>query len=422
MQFENSLEYAQRLDQQDKLSKFRSQFHIPASRDGKELIYLCGNSLGLQPKTTEKYIQEELHDWASLGVKGHMEAKRPWVDYHHFTQEKLAKVVGAKREEVVAMNALTVNLHLLMVSFYRPEDKRFKIVVESDLFPSDHYAVESQIKFHGYDAKEGIIELKPREGKHHLRTDDILSTIQQHGDEIALVMLGGVNYYTGQYFDIPAITKAAHDVGALAGWDLAHAAGNVPLQLHDWDVDFAAWCSYKYLNSGPGGVSGIFVHEKHGNKPDLPRFAGWWGYNEKTRFEMHKGFVPMPGATGWQMSNVPILSSAAHLASLDIFDEAGMDSLREKSLRLTGYLEYLLNELNDDSLKIITPSNPNQRGCQLSILTGENGKELFNYISNNSIVADWRHPNVIRIAPTPLYNTFEEVYHFCSIVKQALEQ
>jgi kynureninase len=417
--YQATLEYAIQQDQEDALGHFRSQFFIPRDEQGNELLYFCGNSLGPQPKTVPAYIQQELKDWQELAVKGHMQGKNPWFYYHHFTQKQAAHVVGAKPEEVVMMNTLSVNLHLMMVSFYQPKGRKYKIVVEGSAFPSDHYAVESQIRFHGYDPQEGILELHPREGEHTLRKEDIIQTIEQHADEIALVLIGGVNFYTGQYFDMPAITGAAHEAGALAGWDLAHGAGNVPVKLHNWDVDFAVWCSYKYLNSGPGGVGGAFVHEKHGNNPHLPRFAGWWGYDEDTRFDMQKGFKPMEGAAGWQLSNAQVLSMAANWASLAIFEEAGIERLREKSRQLTGYLAFLVEEVRKNSeqaaadLHVITPSNPDERGCQLSILTSkENGRHLFEKISERNIVADWREPNVIRLAPAPLYNRFEEVFHF----------
>lgn len=414
-----SHEYALEKDEKDPLKHFRERFHIPTDDQGDELLYFCGNSLGPQPKSVPEYIRQELKDWQDLGVKGHMHGKNPWFYYHHFTQKQAAKVVGAKSEEVVMMNTLSVNLHLMMVSFYQPKGQKYKIVVEGSAFPSDHYAVESQIRFHGYDPQEGILELHPREGEHTLRTEDVTATIEQHAEKIALVLIGGVNFYTGQYFDMEAITKAAHEAGAFAGWDLAHGAGNVPVKLHDWNVDFAVWCSYKYLNSGPGSVGGVFVHEGHGNNPDLPRFAGWWGYDEDTRFDMQKGFKPMKGAAGWQLSNAQILPMAANWASLEMFEEAGMERLREKSRQLTGYLAFLIetmrkeNQQAADELQIITPSNPEERGCQLSILASkENGKQLFEKISEAGIVADWREPNVIRLAPAPLYNTFVEVFRF----------
>lgn len=428
MNFESSLTFAQSLDQQDPLKSYRDQFYIP-QHNGNDCIYFTGNSLGLQPKSTEKYIQEELDAWKSMGVDGHFEGKRPWFHYHKFAKKALAKIVGASPEEVVAMNNLTSNLHFMMVSFYRPTSERFKIIAEAGAFPSDQYALETQIKFHGYDPEDVLIELKPREGEMTLRTEDILSTIEQHGSSLALVMISGVQYFTGQRFDLGAITTKAHEVGALAGFDLAHAAGNVPVNLHDDNVDFAVWCSYKYMNSGPGGVSGIFVHERHGNNPDLPRFAGWWGHDEQQRFLMKKGFVPMQGADGWQLSNVNVLTTAAHLASLEIFEEVGIDQLRKKSFQLTGYLEYLLNEneILGDVITMITPVSPEERGCQLSLLMNKNGKQIFEHLTSHGVVADWREPNlatgtsgVIRIAPVPLYNTFEDAYQFVEILKKAI--
>lgn len=428
MDFENTLEFAQSLDQQDELRDYRNQFHIP-QHNGKDCIYFTGNSLGLQPKTTEKYLKQELEDWKNLGVEGHFEGKRPWFHYHKFTKEALAKIVGAKPVEVVALNNLTSNLHFMMVSFYRPSKKRYKIIAEAGAFPSDQYALETQIKFHAtvhdepvFDPNDALVELKPREGEHTLRKEDIITKIKEIGEELALVMIGGVQYYTGQFFDIKSITQAAHDVGAYAGFDLAHGVGNVPVNLHDSEVDFAVWCSYKYLNSGPGGTSGIFVHEKHGKNSELPRFGGWWGHSEEQRFLMKKGFIPMEGADGWQLSNVNVLTSAAHLASLEIFNEVSIDRLRAKSVKLTGYLEYLINELNVDSdyLEIITPSDPEQRGCQLSLFVNKNGRRVFEYLTKHGVIADWREPNVIRVAPVPLYNTFEDVYRFVSLLKEAL--
>ena len=360
----------------------------------------------------------ELKHWREEAVEGHFRGEMPWMYYHKFLQPQSARLTGAKPEEVVVMNTLTTNLHLMMVSFYRPEGRRRKILVEGGAFPSDQYAVESQLRFHGIDPEEGMVELLPREGEHCLRTEDILRRIEELGEELALVLLGGVNYYTGQFFDLEAITRAAHAQGAVAGFDLAHAVGNVPLRLHDWDVDFAVWCSYKYLNAGPGGPSGVFVHERHGDRPDLPRFAGWWGYEEESRFLMRKGFKPMRGAAGWQLSNAQILSFAAHKAGLDIFDEAGMDALRQKSLRLTGYLEFLLNRLNEQSrrFEIITPARPEERGCQLSLLALEQGRALYDYLTENDVVCDWREPNVIRVAPVPLYNSFEDVWRFVDVL------
>ncbi|UII33414.1 kynureninase [Fulvivirga ulvae] len=417
----NTLAYAQQSDNEDPLKAFRNRFHIP-TLNGKEVIYFTGNSLGLQPKNTKTYIEEELDGWATLGVDGHFHSqKRPWFYYHKFSKEALAKIVGALPSEVVSMNSLTTNLHMMMVSFYRPTSSRYKILIEAGAFPSDQYAVESQIKFHNLPYQEALVEIAPREGEHTLRTEDIVKTIEEHKESLALVMLSGVQYYTGQFFDIKTITEAGHRAGALVGFDLAHAVGNVPLALHEHQVDFAAWCSYKYLNSGPGGVSGIFVHEKHGNNPDIPRFAGWWGHDEEERFRMEKGFKPMEGADGWQVSNVNVLSSAAHLAALEIYDEAGMDALREKSLRLTGYLESLLKELeNENLLQIITPSDPKARGCQLSLLVNSNGKAIFEHLTRSGVVADWREPNVIRVAPVPLYNTFKDVFNFYDILKKVI--
>ena len=415
MTFENTFKCAQELDKKDPLASYRSQFYFPQHK-GKDCIYLCGNSLGLQPKTVEKYILQELEDWKNFGVEGHFDGKNPWMHYHHFLEDKTARLVGASKEEVVVMNTLSVNLNLLMVSFYQPTKTRYKIMIEADAFPSDHYAVQQQAKFHGFDPKDAIIQLYPRKGEHTLRTEDILASIAEHKDDIALLMLGGVNYYTGQFFKLKEITAAGHKAGAMVGFDLAHAAGNVKLQLHDWDIDFATWCSYKYLNSGPGGVSGVFIHKKHHKNKDIPRFAGWWGHDEKTRFKMDKQFVPMESAAAWQMSNAQILPMAAHWASLEIFDEVGMDKLSAKSNVLTAFLEYLILQ-NNIGLEIITPSNKDERGCQLSLLTGANGKTLFKKLQDHGVIADWREPNVIRIAPVPLYNSFEDAWRFVEILK-----
>ena len=421
MDFENSRTHAKKLDDSDPLRKYRNQFHLPEYK-GKDSIYFTGNSLGLQPKTTTKYIEEELKTWQKYAVEGHFKGKRPWFDYHKLSKEPLAKIVGANAKEVVSMNNLTSNLHLMMVSFYQPSKQRFKIITEAGAFPSDQYVLETQIKFHGYDPEQALIELKPRPKEHTLRTKDILQAIEQHGDRLALVMMAGVQYYTGQFFDIKPITAKAHEVGAFSGYDLAHAVGNVPVHLHDDEVDFAVWCSYKYMNSGPGGVSGVFVHERHGNKPDLPRFAGWWGHDESQRFQRNKAFVPMKGADGWQLSNVNILASAAHLASLEIFKEVGMEALREKSIKLTGYLEYLLHELNlnKEQLEVITPLVPKSRGCQMSLLVKRNGKQVFKALTNAGVIADWREPNVIRVAPVPLYNSFQDVFDFVQVLKKIL--
>jgi len=373
MNFENKLSFARNLDQQDPLASFRKKFIIPKHK-GKPALYFVGNSLGLQPVKTRNFVNEELDDWAKLAVEGHFHGKRPWLYYHEFSKKALARIVGAKKEEVVAMNQLTVNLHLMMVSFYRPTKSRYKIIIESGAFSSDQYAVESQIKFHQFNPEETLVELKPRPGEFTLRTDDILHTIETVGDQLALVLLPGVQYYTGQFFEIRKITEAAHRVGAFAGFDLAHAAGNTPLTLHNDNVDFAVWCSYKYLNSGPGGIAGVFVHDRHKANFAIPRFAGWWGHLEKERFQMKKGFKPMSGADGWQLSNVPILASAAHLASLQTFEEAGMKKLRKKSVSLTGYLSYLLKQIDPHRqyFQVITPDNPSHRGCQISMLMKKN--------------------------------------------------
>ncbi len=421
IKFKNTLQFAKKLDRSDKLRTYRSKFFVP-KLNGKPSIYFSGHSLGLQPKQTRSLVNQELKDWAQLGVEGHEHAQRPWLYYHHFSKKILAGIVGAKPAEVVAMNQLTINLHLMMVSFYIPTSERYKILVEVGAFPSDQYAFESQIKFHGLNPEKTLIELKPREEEFNLRTEDIINTIEDHGRELALIILGGVQYYTGQFFDIKKITEAGHKVGAIVGFDLAHAVGNVSLNLHKHDVDFAVWCGYKYLNSGPGGIAGAFIHERYSGNVALPRFAGWWGHNEKERFEMKKGFKPILGIDGWQVSNVPILQAAAHLASLEIFGAAGMRALREKSILLTGYLEFLLKEMDplQNYFTIITPSNPKERGCQLSLLIKGNGKKVFNSLTKAGVSADWRDPDVIRIAPVPLYNTFQEVFRFTAILKNSL--
>ena len=383
------------------------------------MLYFCGNSLGLQPKSVRQRLLEELDQWATHAVEGHFRGQRPWMYYHKFLTPQTARLVGALPHEVVVMNTLTTNLHLMMVSFYRPTDRRYRILMEAGAFPSDQYAVESQVRWHGFDPSDAVVEVAPRAGEDVLHMVDIERAIEQVGDSLALVLFGGVNYYSGQWYDLPAITRVAHRVGAYAGFDLAHAAGNVPLALHDWDVDFAVWCSYKYLNSGPGGPAGIFVHERHGNAPELPRFAGWWGHCEEERFLMRKGFKPMRGAEGWQLSNAQILSFAAHLASLDLFDAAGMDALRAKSLLLTGYLEYVLDSVGEHlpDLHILTPRQPQQRGCQLSVRMGTRGKALFEYLSAHGVMADWREPDVIRLAPVPMYNSFEDVWRLGELLR-----
>ncbi len=422
MNYQNTLEFAKQQDANDPLRKYREKFYFPMMH-GRETVYFTGNSLGLQPKTTQEYILNELEDWATFGVEGHFHARKPWMNYHEQFAEPISKIVGAKPEEVVVMNQLTLNLHLLMVSFYRPTKTRYKILCEAKAFPSDQYALETQVKFHGLDPDEAIIEVAPREGEYCIRHEDILKAIETNKDSIALILFGGVNYYTGQVFDMKAIAEAGHKIGATVGFDLAHAAGNLKLHLHDWDVDFACWCSYKYLNSGPGGVSGIYINERHLNNPSIPRFAGWWGHDKKTRFKMEKGFVPMATAEAWQTSNANVLSMAAHKAAVDIFDEVGMDKLNEKTEILTGYLEFIIDDINkslEQKLEIITPRDKKQRGCQLSIIAHGRGKDLFNKLMEAGVIADWREPNVIRCAPTPLYNSFEDVFRFGEILKNAL--
>jgi kynureninase len=417
MHFENTLSASQNLDAQDPLRHFRAQFIFPKHHD-TDALYCCGNSLGLQPQSTRQALLNELDQWAEHGVEGHFRGELPWMHYHKFLTEQAARLVGAQAHEVVVMNTLTVNLHLMMVSFYRPTATRFKIVMEAGAFPSDQYAVESQVRYHGFDPAAAIVEVAPRPGEETLRTDDILQVIEKEGDSVALVLFGGVNYYTGQFYDLEKIAAAGHRIGARVGFDLAHAAGNVPLRLHDWGADFAVWCSYKYLNSGPGGPSGAFVHARHADAVDLPRFAGWWGHDESVRFQMRKGFKPMRGAEGWQISNAQIFSFAAHKASLDIFDAAGMDALRAKSLRLTAFLEQVLYEADRGRrlFHIITPSDPAQRGCQLSLLTDARGRALFDFLAENGVMADWREPNVIRFAPVPLYNSFEDVWRLGDLI------
>lgn len=421
MQFENSLEFAKKLDGQDDLKEFRSKFYIPII-NGQECIYFTGNSLGLQPKTTQDYVLNELEDWASFGVEGHFHARQPWFSYHEMFPQLLTKIVGALPEEIVVMNQLTVNLHLLLASFYQPTKERYKIICEAKAFPSDQYALETQVKFHGFDPAPAIVEVAPRDGEQTIRTEDIFATIKQQGSQTAVVIFGGVNYYSGQVFDMQAITKAAHDAGAFCGFDLAHAAGNVELHMHDWDVDFACWCSYKYLNSGPGGVAGAYINKKHTGNTSLPRLAGWWGHEKETRFRMEKGFKPIATAEGWQLSNAPVLSMAAHKASLDIFEEAGMDRLTAKGKQLSDYLFFIIEDINSGAankrIELITPKN--DKGCQVSMLMLEKGKEIFEALKQNGVIADWREPNVIRVAPVPLYNSFEDIWKFGEIVKLIL--
>ena len=417
--YDSSLEFAKAADAADPLRKFRSSFHFPEAFNNLEPVYLTGNSLGLMPKTARAYVDQELDDWARLAVEAHMHAKRPWLPYHEFVTEPMARVVGAKPIETVVMNSLTVNLHLLMVSFYRPTKGRYKIVIEKGAFPSDHYAIESQLKFHGF-ASDGLVELAPRADEATLRTEDIVEAIEREGDSIALILLGGVNYYTGQAFDMKTITEAGHKQGCVLAFDCAHAAGNFELKLHDWNVDFAAWCSYKYLNAGPGAIAGIFVHERHARSFELPRFAGWWGHDKETRFLMGPEFKPLAGAEGWQISNPPIFQLAALRASLEIFDDATMPALRAKSERLTGFLETLLIDIGDERISVITPRDPQQRGCQLSIRVKNANRSLHEKIVARGVYADWREPDVIRVAPAPLYNSFEDVFRFSELLRTCL--
>jgi len=419
--FENTLEYAKKCDATDPLASFRNNFFIPTNQAGEELVYLCGNSLGLQPKNTSEYIRLELEDWANLGVEGHTEAKHPWLPYHEFLTVSMAKIVGAKPSEVVIMNTLTTNLHLMMVSFYQPSASRYKIVIESDAFPSDKYAVESQLKFHGFDPEDGLILWAPREGEDLCRFEDLQAIMAEQGDEIALLMIGSTNYYSGQSFPLKKIVDLGHDHGCMVGFDLAHGVGNIAPNLHESGADFAVWCTYKYLNSGPGSLGGCFVHERHANNNTLKRFAGWWGHNKQTRFNMRHEFDNIPGAEGWQLSNPPILSMAAIRASLGVFEEAGLSNLREKSIKLTGYLEFLIDKLDDDRIVIITPRNAEERGCQLSIQVLAADKSLHTKLTNAGVISDWREPDVIRVAPVPLYNSFEDVYKFSVRLKEVLQ-
>lgn len=427
MNFKNTREFSQELDKQDNLAKYRDEFIFPKV-NGKDVIYFVGNSLGLQPKRARKYVDEVMDDWANLAVEGHFYAEKPWWDYHERFCQPLSEIVGAKPTEVGVMNTLTVNLHLLMVSFYQPTQKKFKIICEEKAFPSDQYLIRSQVEFHaksvGFDINEAVVEINRREGEANIRIEDVLSKIEEIGDELALVLIGGVNYYTGQVFDMKTITQAGQKVGAFVGWDLAHAAGNIELKLNEWGVDFAAWCSYKYMNSGPGNVSGYFVHEKHHNDKELSRFAGWYGHNKERRFLMEPQFDPVHGANGWQISNLPILSMAPYLASIEIFSEVGMTNLIAKRNLLTAYLEFVLHEIDKETpnaqFEIITPENQEERGAQLSVYLHGQGKELFHYLMKNGVITDWREPNVIRLAPVPLYCSFEDMYEFGQILKSGI--
>lgn len=423
MNFENTREFAQQLDAKDELRNYRDEFFFPKV-NGKEVIYFTGNSLGLQPKRTKAYVDEVMTDWANLAVEGHFYSEKPWWDYHERFAAPLSAIVGAKPSEITVMNTLTVNLHLMMVSFYRPTAKKYKIICEEKAFPSDQYMFQSQVKFHGLDPKDAIVEIKRREGEHNIRLEDVLAKIEEVGDELALVLIGGVNYYTGQVFDMKTITAAGHKQGAYVGWDLAHAAGNIELQLHNWNVDFAVWCSYKYMNSGPGNASGCFIHEKHHNNADLPRFAGWYGHNKERRFKMEPDFDPVHGADGWQISNLPILSLAPYLASVEMFSEVGMDKLIAKRNLITAYLEFILHEVDKEiegtEFEVITPANQEERGCQLSVFLHGQGRDLFEYLMKNGVITDWREPNVIRLAPAPFYCSFEDMYEFGQILKKGI--
>jgi kynureninase len=422
MTFQNTLAFAQQLDAQDELKNYRNEFIFP-QHNGQNVIYFTGNSLGLQPKRTKKYVDDVMNDWANLAVEGHFYAEKPWWDYQERFAQPLSTIVGAKPSEITVMNTLTINLHLLMVSFYRPTKTRYKIICEEKAFPSDQYMFQSQVRHHGFDPKDAIVEIKRRDGEHNIRLEDILAKIEEVGEELALVLFGGVNYYTGQVFDMKTITEAGHKQGAIVGFDLAHAAGNIKLELHDWNVDFAAWCSYKYMNSGPGNASGCFVHEKH-HHTNLPRFAGWWGHNKERRFKMEPDFDPVHGADGWQVSNLPILSLAPYLASAEMFAEVGMDKLIAKRDKITAYLEFILQEIDKEipsaEFEVITPKEPKERACQLSVFLHGQGRNLFDYLMKNGVITDWREPNVIRLAPVPLYCSFEDMYNFGQILKQGI--
>ena len=411
MNYEKSRNFADFLDQQDGLSEYRKQFNYPKDSSGKDLIYFCGNSLGLQPKTVSSYLEKELPVWAEKGVIGQ---ETRWIAFHERLEKSTAKLVGALPSEVVVMNALTVNIHFLLVSFYQPSKNRYKIMIEKDAFPSDHYAIQSQIRFHGYDPEQALVELVPRKDEKTLRNDDILSSIQDHGDQLSLIYLGGVNYYTGQAFDMEEISKAGKAQGAIVGFNLAHSVGNLPLRLHDWDIDFSAWCTYKYLCAGPGSPSGVFIHERH-HDWDGPRFLGWWGHNKDSRFQMPSVFDPIMTSEGWQVSNAPVMGMAPLLASMEIYDKVGMNAIRSKGKELSSYMEYLIKEYIAE-VDIITPK---ARGCQLSIVV-PGGKDVFDYLSRQGVVCDWRNPDVIRVAPHPLFNTFTEVFEFVKILKKAI--
>ena len=418
--FKPGIEYAKDQDLHDPIAHCRKKFHIPKNSEGDEWLYFTGNSLGLQPKETKNHIKQELDDWANLGVEGHFEAKNPWMPYHEFLTKTMAQIVGAKPIEVVIMNTLTTNLHLLMVSFYQPTKLKHKILIESDAFPSDRYAVETQLKFHGFEPSDSLIEWSPRKGEALLNIEDLESILESQGEEIALLLVGGVNYYTGQYLDLKKIGQLGHAKGCKVGIDLAHGVGNIQPNLHESGVDFAAWCTYKYMNSGPGSLGGIFVHERYANDQTLKRFAGWWSQNKEIRFDMRQPLDITPGAEGWQLSNPPILSMAAIKASLELFNEVGMNALIKKSRLLTGYLEYLILKLNNEDISIITPRDPKQRGCQLSIQVKNANKSLHTKLTEAHVITDWRTPDVIRCAPVPFYNSFEDVYKMVEKLKNIL--
>ena len=420
IKFETSFDFAIKMDQNDELKSYRDSFHFPVDSNGNKMLYFTGNSLGLQPKTTKAAIEQELDDWANFAVEGHFKAKNPWMPYHELLTNDMAEIVGAKPEEVVIMNSLTANLHFLMISFYNPTKKRFKILIESDAFPSDRFAVKSQLKLHGFDPKNDLIEWSPRSNENLLRIEDLQEIIKKNGDEIALILVGGVNYYTGQLLDLKKIAKIGHSKGCKVGIDLAHGVGNVNLKLHESGIDFAAWCTYKYLNSGPGSLGGIFVHNKHKKNKSFKRLTGWWGQNKSKRFKMREELDISNGAEGWQLSNPSILSMSAIKASLELFRKVGMNKLRMKSIKLTGYLEYLILQMNNKNIDIITPKDPNQRGCQLSIKLNNSNKSLHKNLRLNNVITDWRDPNVIRCAPVPFYNSYQDVYNFVKILRKLL--
>lgn len=416
MKFKGSVEFALLKDKEDKLAAFKDRFYFPQV-DDKDAIYFCGNSLGLQPKSAQSAVQQELDDWKNLGIAGFLHAKNPWMFYQEYFKSALAKIVGCKEEEVTVMNSLTVNLHLLLLTFYRPTAARFKIIMEAGAFNSDQYAVETQVRHHNFNPDEAVIEVAPREGERTIRNEDVIAAIEENAEGLALVLIGGINYYTGQFFDIKSLTEATHKAGAIAGFDLAHAAGNVSLELHNWKADFAVWCSYKYLNGGPGAVGGLYVHEKYAKDTSMPRIGGWWGNDEKARFKMKKGFVAKSDASGWNISTAQILNMASLKASLEIFEEAGFDNIKAKSRELTAYLEFLLRQLPLLHFEIITPADKESRGAQLSLYFKEKGKEIHEKMVDNGIIVDYREPGVVRVAPAPLYCSFEDVYNFYTILK-----